>query len=366
MPKQTPFYSIHQKYGAKLTEFAGYEMPVQYTSIRQEHNAVRQKAGIFDVSHMGEFFVEGAQALDLIQHVITNDASRLSVGRALYTVMCKPDGGIVDDLLVYKLADQQYMLVVNAANRSKDYNWITDHNSYDADVTDRSDDTCLVAVQGPNAVEILQRLTSVNLNDIKFYHFTTGDMAGFNNLILSATGYTGEEGFELYFDKSKADPEAIWEAIMEEGKSFGIEPAGLGARDTLRLEMGLALYGNDLTEETNPLEARLSWLTKLEKDDFIGKEALEEIKKSGIKRKLFGFEVVDGKSVPRNGHEILNSDGNSTIGIVTSGTRSITLDKNIGMGYVDAAYATEGEEIKIQVRKRTVTAKTKKPPFLKK
>jgi len=366
MPKQTPFYSVHQKYGAKITEFAGYEMPVQYSSIKEEHLAVREKAGIFDVSHMGEFFVEGSEALDLVQYIITNDASKLDDGQALYTVMCRPNGGIIDDLLVYKLSGQRFMLVVNAANREKDLKWITDNNSFNASVKDHSDDTCLLAIQGPEALPILQELSSVKLDGIKFYHFTTGDIAGFDDVIISATGYTGEKGFELYFDKAKADPVKVWEAIMDKGKSRGIAPAGLGARDTLRLEMGLALYGNDLTEETNPIEARLGWLTKLGKDKFIGQDALKKVKEEGAQRKLYGFEVTDGKSVPRHGHQILDADGNSVIGTVTSGTRSISLNTNIGMGYVDIAYAKEDQDIKIQVRKRTVSAKTKKPPFLKK
>lgn len=366
MPKQTPFYSAHQKYGAKITEFAGFEMPVQYSSIKEEHLAVREKAGIFDVSHMGEFFVEGTEALELVQYIITNDASKLDEGQALYTVMCKPDGGIIDDLLVYKLGEQHFMLVVNAANREKDYHWITGNNKFNATVEDRSDDTCLLAIQGPEALPILQELTSINLDSITFYHFTRGDIAGYEDIIISATGYTGEKGFELYFDKNKVDPLKVWESIMEKGESRGIAPAGLGARDTLRLEMGLALYGNDLTEDTNPLEARLGWLTKLGKENFIGQDALKKIKEEGVSRKLYGFEVTEGKSVPRNGHEILDSNEKSTIGTVTSGTRSISLNKNIGMGYVDTEYARDDQEIKIKVRKRSVSARTKKPPFLKK
>lgn len=340
-------------------------MPVQYESIKKEHQAVREAVGMFDVSHMGEFFVEGPEALDLIQYVTINDASKLSPGRAQYTAMCLENGGIVDDLLVYKFSDERYMMVVNAANREKDFEWVSTHNHFDAELTDASDDMCLLAVQGPKAVATLQKLTDRELDAIKFYHFETGTLAGFDSIILSATGYTGESGFELYFDKKDVDPEKLWEAIMQAGEEFGIEPAGLGARDTLRLEMGLALYGNDITEETNPLEARLGWLTKLDKGDFIGREALKEIKNNGIDRKLMGMVVDDARSIPRHGYPVCDSDGNE-VGVVTSGSQSITLGKGIAMGYIPAAMADEGNTVQIKIRKKLVEARVTKPPFIKK
>ena len=366
MLKRTPFYDLHEQAGAKLIDFGGFEMPVQYDSIRKEHNAVRESVGMFDVSHMGEFFVSGPEALDLIQHVTINDASKLSEGKAQYTAMCYEDGGIVDDLLVYKLFDDAgYILVVNASNIEKDLDWIQSNNDFDADVRDQSADTCLLAVQGPKSVETLQKLTDTDLGEIKFYNFEMGTLAGYENVVLSATGYTGEKGFELYFDKNHVDPEAIWNAIMEAGEEFDIEPCGLGARDTLRLEMGFALYGNDITKDTNPLEARLGWLTKLDKGDFIGRDAIKEVKENGIDRKLVGFTIDDKRSIPRKDYTILDEDDNE-IGTVTSGSRSITLGKNIGMGYVDINHAEEGEEIYIQIRSRTAEATIEYPPFLKK
>lgn len=340
-------------------------MPVQYESIKKEHQAVREAVGMFDVSHMGEFFVEGPEALDLIQYVTINDASKLSPGRAQYTAMCLENGGIVDDLLVYKFSDKKYMMVVNAANREKDFEWVSTHNHFDAELTDASDDMCLLAVQGPKAVATLQKLTDSDLDAIKFYHFETGTLAGFDSIILSATGYTGESGFELYFDKKDADPEKLWAAIMQAGEEFGIEPAGLGARDTLRLEMGLALYGNDITEETNPLEARLGWLTKLDKGDFIGREALGKIKDKGIERKLMGMVIDDARSIPRHGYAVCDSDGHE-VGVVTSGSQSITLGKGIAMGYMPVSMADEGNTVQIKIRKKLVEARVTKPPFIKK
>lgn len=366
MLKRTPFYEIHKKLGAKLIDFGGWEMPVQYDSIKKEHNAVRNSVGMFDVSHMGEFYIHGSEALDLIQYITINDASKLEAGQAQYSAMCYQDGGIVDDLLVYKLSeDGEYILVVNAANIEKDLNWIEENNSFDAEVADNSPDTCLLAVQGPNSIATLQKLTDKDLSSIKFYTYEMGKLAGFDNVVLSATGYTGEKGFELYFNKDLVDPEKIWNAIMEAGEEFDIEPCGLGARDTLRLEMGFALYGNDLTRHTNPLEGRLGWLTKLDKGDFIGKEAIAKAKEEGLEKKLVGFTIDDGRSIPRQGYEILDGEGNK-IGYVTSGSRSITLDKNIGMGYVSSEFAKEGTKIFVGIRNKQAEAVVKNPPFINK
>jgi len=365
MSKRTPFYEIHENAGAKLIDFGGFDMPVQYDSIRKEHKAVRQAVGMFDVSHMGEFFVTGPEALDLIQYVTVNDVSKLEPGKAQYTAMCYEDGGIVDDLIVYMLEENRYMLVVNASNIDKDFSWIDEHNSFDAELANKSDDYCLLAVQGPKSIKTLQKLTETDLSSIGFYHFEVGNLAGFDNVILSGTGYTGEKGFEIYFDKNEADPAKIWQAIMDAGKEFGIEPCGLGARDTLRLEMGFALYGNDISKDTHPLQARLGWLTKLDKGDFVGRQALKKIKEEGSDRKLVGFIIDDKRSIPRKGYDIVN-EGGGKIGEVTSGSRSITLGKNIGMGYVDTEEAKEGNKIYISIRKRKAEAIVNKPPFLKK
>jgi aminomethyltransferase len=365
MLKRTPFYDLHEQAGAKLIDFGGFEMPVQYDSIRQEHNAVRESLGMFDVSHMGEFFVSGPEALDLIQYVTINDASKLEVGKAQYTAMCYEDGGIVDDLIVYMLDEDRFMLVVNASNIDKDFDWIAEHNDFDAELTNKSDDYCLLAVQGPNSVKALQKLTETDLRDVGFYRFVVGSLAGYDNIILSGTGYTGEKGFEIYFDKNEANPVEIWNAIMEAGDEFDIEPCGLGARDTLRLEMGFALYGNDITKDTHPLEARLGWLTKLDKGEFIGRDALEKAKENGLSRKLVGFVIDDKRSIPRKGYTILDDDENE-IGVVTSGSRSITLGKNIGMGYVSTNHAEEGDTVHVKIRNRMAEASVKNPPFLKK
>lgn len=365
MLKRTPFYELHKQAGAKLIDFGGFDMPVQYESIRKEHNAVREDVGIFDVSHMGEFFVEGPGSLDLIQFVTVNDASNLSPGKAQYTAMCYEDGGIVDDLIVYMLKENHYMLVVNASNIEKDYDWIDKHNHFDAKLNNRSDDYCLLAVQGPKSVKTLQKMTKVDLESIGFYRFEIGDLAGFDDVILSGTGYTGEKGFEIYFDKNSADPEKVWNAIIDAGGKFGIEPCGLGARDTLRLEMGFALYGNDIDKDTNPLEARLGWLTKLDKGEFIGREALVKVKEEGLKRKLIGFTVDDKRSIPRSGYTIMDQ-GEKEIGFVTSGTRSITLGKNIGMGYIAPEHAEEGNTIYVEIRNRRAEAVVDNPPFIKK
>jgi aminomethyltransferase len=277
--------------------------------------------------------------------------------------MCYEDGGIVDDLLVYMLEPKKYMLVVNASNIEKDFNWINQHNSFDADVEDRSEQICLLAVQGPASVNTLQKITGTDLSAISFYTFEEGSLAGFEDIMLSATGYTGEKGFELYFDKDETDPKAIWKAIIEAGKEFGIEPCGLGARDTLRLEKGFALYGNDITRDTHPLEARMGWLTKLEKDDFVGKKALQQLKKEGLKRKLMGFTIDDKRSIPRKGYRILD-DGDNEIGHVTSGSRSITLGNNIGMGYIAIDHAEEGNTVFVDIRNKKAKATVTKPPFV--
>lgn len=364
MLKRTPFYDVHKKADAKLIDFGGFEMPVQYESIRKEHQAVRESVGIFDVSHMGEFYVSGEGALDLIQYVTINDAEKLIPGKAQYSAMCYEDGGIVDDLLVYMLAENKYMLVVNASNIEKDFDWISRHNSFDAILVNGSAETCLLAVQGPRSVETLQKLTDTDLSAVSFYTFEKGGLAGFEDIILSATGYTGEKGFELYFNKDEADPEAIWEAIAEAGVEFGIEPCGLGSRDTLRLEKGFALYGNDITRDTNPLEARMGWLTKLDKGDFIGREALQQVKKEGLKRKLMGLVIEDKRSIPRKGYRILDKDDNE-IGHVTSGSRSITLGHNIGMGYMAVEHAEEGNTVYVDIRNKKAEASVTKPPFVK-
>lgn len=365
MAKKTPLYDTHEQLGAKLIDFGGFDMPVQYSGIKLEHEAVRNAVGMFDVSHMGEFMVTGPEALDLIQYVTTNDASKLTDGRAQYTVMCYEDGGIVDDLLVYRLAENNYMLVVNAANIDKDFAWIDSQNSFDAELSNASDKMGLLAVQGPHSVDTLQSLTDVALDEISFYHFEVGTFTGFDDVIISATGYTGEKGFEIYFDTNKADARTIWEAIMEAGKAHDIAPAGLGARDTLRLEMGYALYGNDISQDRNPVEAKLNWLVKHDKGNFIGKEPLQKAKENGTEQVLVGFVLSDNRSFPRHGYEICDTEGNQ-IGEVTSGGISITLDRGIGMGYINKEYAESNDTISIRIRKRLAEATLQRPPFIKK
>lgn len=364
MPNKTPFHSIHKKMGGKLVDFAGFEMPVQYKGIKIEHAAVREAVGVFDVSHMGEFFISGPAAFDLVQKVTVNDVSKLIPGKAQYSCMCYEDGGIVDDLIVYKLDEEEYMLVVNGANVQKDFDWISSQNSMNAELENKSDNYALLAVQGPNAAKALQKLTDVDMEAVGFYAFTSGKLAG-ADMIISGTGYTGEKGFELYFDINQGNPEEVWNAIFEAGEEFGIEPCGLGARDTLRLEMGYALYGNDITKDTHPLEARLGWITKFDKGDFVGKEALLKKKEEGIDRQLVGFVMDDERSIPRNGYEITNENGDS-IGVVTSGTMSITLGKGVGMGYVEKAHAAEGSAINIAIRNKSAVAVVTRPPFIKK
>lgn len=340
-------------------------MPVQYAGIKQEHHAVRKHAGLFDVSHMGELFISGPDALALIQKITINDASVLTPGRAQYSAMCFEDGGIVDDLLVYMLDEKQYMLVVNASNIEKDLDWIQSQNGMNTHVQNKSEKTGLLALQGPKSAEILQKLTSTDVSSIRFYRFEKGSVAGEEDVIISATGYTGEPGFELYIDTEKADVKRIWAEILKTGREFDIQPAGLGARDTLRLEMGYPLYGNDITKETTPLEARMGWLTKFEKGDFVGKECLLQQKENGVPRKLMGFEVQEERKIPRSGYEIRDNFG-AKIGFVTSGTQSISLNKGIGLGYMETNNAVESEKIFIKIRKDQVPAIVIKPPFLNK
>ena len=323
--KNTPFTKKHIELGAKMAEFAGYNMPISYTGINDEHQAVRTNAGVFDVSHMGEFILKGEKALPLIQHVTTNDAAKLKAGQAQYSCMTNAHGGIVDDLLVYCIEENNvYMIVVNASNIEKDWNWIKSYNSYGAEMHNISDKTCLLAIQGPNATKILQPLTDMDILNLKYYTFTKGKFAGVGNVLVSATGYTGSGGVEIYFEDKDGAAEKIWDAIFEAGKPQGLKPIGLGARDTLRLEMGYCLYGNDIDDNTTPLEGGLGWITKFSKE-FVAREILQEQKDSGIPRKLVGFEMID-KGIPRHGYEIKDFSG-MPIGVVTSGTQSPSLSK---------------------------------------
>jgi aminomethyltransferase len=356
--KNTALTDIHIKAGAKMVPFAGYNMPVQYAGINAEHETVRKGVGVFDVSHMGEFILKGEKALDLIQRVSSNDATKLYDGKVQYSCLPNNDGGIVDDLLVYRIDEKTYMLVVNASNIEKDWNWISQFNTEGVDMKDISDRTSLLAVQGPKAAEALQSLTDIDLASMEYYTFNKGTFAGIDNVVVSATGYTGAGGFELYVDNDHA--EAIWNAVFKAGEPFGIKPIGLGARDTLRLEMGFCLYGNDIDDTTSPLEAGLGWVTKFSKE-FTNSAALQEQKQAGVKRKLVGFEMID-RGIPRHDYEIVDADGN-TIGKVTSGTQSPSLQKAIGMGYVDTAFAKEGTEIFVKIRENSIKAKIVKPPF---
>lgn len=358
--KKVALDHIHQRLGAKMVPFAGYNMPVRYSSDIEEHKTVREGVGVFDVSHMGEFSVKGPKALELIQKVTSNDASKLVDGQAQYSCLPNEQGGIVDDLIVYKFADDDYMLVVNASNIEKDWDWITSHNDMGALLENLSDKISLFAVQGPKASAALQGLTNVDLEKVKFYHFTVGTVAGIDNVIISGTGYTGAGGFELYVDNEHA--EALWNAIFEAGASFDIKPIGLGARDTLRLEMGYCLYGNDITDTTSPLEAGLGWITKFTKD-FINSEALKQQKEAGVTRKLVGFELMD-KGIPRAHYEIFNSE-DELIGEVTSGTMSPSMSKGVGLGYVKVGYHQPGTEIMIAVRNRKLKAQVVKLPIYK-
>jgi aminomethyltransferase len=359
--KNTALTNKHIAIGAKMVPFAGYNMPVSYSGLNDEHATVRNHVGVFDVSHMGEFILKGEQALDLIQRVTSNDASVLVDGKAQYSCLPNGKGGIVDDLIVYKMDDTTYMLVVNASNIDKDWNWISAHNTKGVDMKNISEATSLLAIQGPDAVKTLQKLTPVNLSEIPYYGFARGSFDGIDNVILSNTGYTGAGGFELYFPNEYA--EQIWDAIFDAGKEFGIKPIGLGARDTLRLEMGFCLYGNDIDDTTSPLEAGLGWITKFTKD-FTDKSVLEAQKKEGVKRKLVGFELID-RGIPRHDYTICDASG-AVIGKVTSGTQSPTLNQAIGLGYVPTALATPGSEIYINIREKLIKASVVKLPFLKK
>ena len=342
-----------------MIPFAGYNMPVRYSSDKEEHLTVRNSVGVFDVSHMGEFMIRGPHALDLIQWVSSNDASKLVDGQAQYACFPNDHGGIVDDFLVYKMRDEEYMLVVNASNIEKDWAWIQSQNKWDVPMENISEDIVLLAVQGPRAVEALQKLTDIDLSAINFYRFVEGQLAG-KEMIISATGYTGSGGFELYINKE--DSMEVWEGIFEAGKEFDIKPIGLGARDTLRLEKGFCLYGNDITDETSPLEAGLGWVTKFSKE-FVNSANLKAQKEAGVSRRLVGFEMVD-RGIPRQGYELVDGEGN-TIGKVTSGTMAPSLNLGIGMGYVSKAFAAAETDIYVQIRNKRLQAKVVKPPFLK-
>lgn len=360
--KNTPFTQKHIELGAKMAAFAGYNMPISYSGINDEHQTVRRNAGVFDVSHMGEFMLKGEGALDLIQRVTTNDASKLTAGKAQYSCLPNEQGGIVDDLLVYCIEENKvYMLVVNASNIEKDWNWIQQHNDKGVEMHNISDDTCLLAVQGPNATKILQPLTEMDILNLKYYTFVKGEFAGVKNVLVSATGYTGAGGVEIYFENKDDNAEKIWNAIFEAGGPQGLKPIGLAARDTLRLEMGYCLYGNDIDDTTSPLEAGLAWITKLSKEAFTAKDILQKQKEEGVKRKLVGFEMVD-KGIPRHHYEICDKDG-VQIGYVTSGTQSPSLGKAIGMGYVDIAHSSLDSVVYIKVREKLLQAKVVKIPF---
>jgi aminomethyltransferase len=359
--KNTPFTSKHIALGAKMAEFAGYNMPISYTGINDEHAAVRKNAGVFDVSHMGEFILKGSGALDLIQRVTSNDASKLKAGQAQYSCLPNEQGGIVDDLLVYCIEEKSvYMLVVNASNIEKDWNWISKFNTANVEMHNISDKTGLLAVQGPNATRILQSLTEMDILNLKYYTFVKGEFAGVKNVLISATGYTGAGGVEIYFEDKTGDADKIWDAIFKAGASSGIKPVGLGARDTLRLEMGYCLYGNDIDDTTSPLEAGLGWITKFTKD-FTARAILEKQKEKGVDRKLVGFEMLE-KGIPRHGYEIKDFTG-AVLGHVTSGTQSPTLGKAIGMGYVQSAYSALDSNIYIKVRDKLLHARVTKIPF---
>lgn len=357
--KEIALSKVHQELGAKMVPFAGYNMPLQYSGLTEEHLAVRNSVGVFDVSHMGEFIVRGSQALDLIQKISSNDASKLEVGKVQYSCMPNGKGGIVDDLLIYMLSEDTYMLVINASNIEKDWKWISENNDFDAQLEDISDRTTLLAIQGPKAFQALQSLTTIDLEGMKYYTFEKGVFAGFENVLVSATGYTGSGGFEIYFDNDHA--EKIWSAVMEAGKEFNIMPAGLGARDTLRLEKGFCLYGNDIDDTTSPIEAGLGWITKFTKE-FVDSDLLKSQKENGIARKLVAFKMID-RGIPRQYYELKDEEGNS-IGTVTSGTSSPSLKIGIGMGYVTKEKAILGNEIFVEVRNKQLKAEIVKLPFV--
>ncbi|SDH13067.1 aminomethyltransferase [Dyadobacter soli] len=358
--KTVPLHQLHIRLGAKMVPFAGFEMPVRYSSDLDEHHTVRNAVGVFDVSHMGEFSIKGPGALALVQKVTSNDATALYDGKVQYGYLPNATGGVVDDLLVYRIAEDDYFLVVNASNIEKDWNWIQSHNTEGVAMENLSDSLCLLAVQGPKATAALQKLTEVDLASMEYYTFQIGEMAGVKDIIISATGYTGAGGFEIYV--KNADAEQMWNAIFEAGAEFGIKPVGLGARDTLRLEKAFCLYGNDIDDETSPLEAGLGWVTKFTKD-FTNSEALKAEKEAGIKRKLVGFEMID-RGIPRGHYELCDAEGNK-FGEVTSGTQSPTLQKGIGLGYVPTEFSKAGTEIFVKVRDRLLKAQVVKTPFVK-
>jgi aminomethyltransferase len=360
--KVTPFTDLHIALGAKMHEFAGYNMPIEYSGIIDEHMTVCQAVGVFDVSHMGEFWVKGPNALALIQKVTSNNAAILSPGKIQYSCLPNETGGIVDDLLVYSYEPEKYLLVVNAANIEKDWNWIVSHNTVGAELENSSDRMAQLAIQGPKAKDTLQKLTDVDLSAVPYYNFTVGKFAGIEQVIISNTGYTGAGGFELYFYPEYS--QQIWDAIFEAGRKFGIKPAGLGCRDTLRLEAGFCLYGNDLDDTTSPIEAGLGWITKfVDGKDFTNRAALEQQKKEGVQRKLVGFEMID-RGIPRHGYDLVDADGNK-IGTVTSGTMSPVRKIGIGMGYVKTPFSALGSEIYVDLRGRRLKAQVVKPPFRK-
>jgi aminomethyltransferase len=361
MIKNTALTEKHIALGAKLVPFAGYNMPVQYEGVNAEHETVRNGVGVFDVSHMGEFLLTGPDALDLIQRVTTNDASTLTIGRAQYSCLPNGKGGIVDDLIIYRMKEEQYLLVVNASNIEKDWNWISSHNTKNVEMRNLSDDYSLLAIQGPKAIEAMQALTSVDLSAIKYYHFEVGPFAGIEHVIISATGYTGSGGFEIYCKNSEA--EQLWNKVFEAGAAYGIKPIGLAARDTLRLEMGFCLYGNDIDDTTSPIEAGLGWITKFTKD-FTDSELLKKQKEEGVTRKLIAFEMID-RGIPRHDYPIQDANG-TIIGKVTSGTMSPSMKIAIGLGYVTTEFSQPDSEIYINVRDKGLKAKVVKLPFYKK
>lgn len=359
--KTTPFTKMHIALNAKMHEFAGYNMPIEYSGINDEHLTVRNAIGVFDVSHMGEFWVKGENALPFLQRITTNDVSTLPIGKAQYTCFPNGKGGIIDDLLVYHYEEDKYLLVVNAANIDKDWQWCVKNNTFNAELENASDNMAQLAIQGPKATEVLQKLTSTDLNAIPYYGFTTGNFAGVERVIISNTGYTGAGGFELYMYPEEATK--IWDAIFEAGRDAGIKPIGLGARDTLRLEMGFCLYGNDINDNTSPIEAGLGWITKfVDGKDFIDRPAIEALKNNGVKRRLRGFKLLD-RGIPRNGYEIVNAEGEN-IGKVTSGTMSPILKQGIGLGYINTENAALNSEIFIKIRNRLLKAQVVKLPFI--
>ncbi|MCZ2129031.1 MAG: glycine cleavage system aminomethyltransferase GcvT [Bacteroidia bacterium] len=357
--KSVALNEVHIALGAKMVPFAGYSMPLQYSNLIQEHNAVRNSVGVFDVSHMGEFVISGDKAIDLLQWVTSNDVSKLEDGKIQYSCLPNEQGGIVDDLLIYRINPKVYLLVVNASNMEKDWNWIKNHNKFGAEMLDISERTSLLAIQGPNAAKVVQKLTDVNLAEIPYYSFVYGKVAGIDNVLISCTGYTGAGGFELYVQNQ--DVKILWDAVFEAGKEFEILPCGLGARDTLRLEKGFCLYGNDINDTTSPIEAGLGWITKFNKD-FVNKAYHEKLKTEGVNEKLVGFEMID-KGIPRHDYLIKNAN-NEEIGRVTSGTQSPSLGKAIGLGYVKKAYSAVGSEIFVDIRGKLIKAQVVKIPFL--